>query len=78
MFNADWQFFLPKTPARAEVETPERIPLRRRSGVASTLIAGLELAREGMLTLHQEAPFATITLSARAEMARHKLDEALA
>ena len=24
-----------------------------------------------MLTLHQEAPFATITLSARAEMARH-------
>ena len=70
--------FLPKTPARAEVETPEGIPLQRRSGVASTLIAGLELAREGMLTLHQEAPFATITLSARAEMARHKLDEALA
>jgi len=70
--------FLPKTPARAEVEIPERIPLQRRSGVASTLLAGLELAREGMLTLHQEAAFAAITLSVRAEVAHHKLDEALA
>jgi len=70
--------FLPKTPTRAEVEVSARIPLQRRSGVASTLLAGLELAREGTLTLHQEAAFAAITLSARAEVARHKLDEALA
>jgi len=70
--------FLPKTPTRAGVEIPERIPLQRRSGVASTLLAGLELAREGTLTLHQETAFATITLSACAEMARHKLEEARA
>jgi len=37
--------------------------------VASTLVAGLELARDGVVRLHQEGAFAAITLSARAEPA---------
>lgn len=35
-------------------------PLQRRAGVASTLMAGLELSREGALTLDQERSFETI------------------
>ena len=35
-------------------------PLLARSGIASTLVAGLELAREGVLTLDQEMPFGSI------------------
>ena len=37
-------------------------PLLARSGIASTLMAGLELEREGVLTLNQETPFAAITV----------------
>ena len=37
--------------------------------MASTLMAGLELARDGVARLHQEGAFAAITLSARAESA---------
>ena len=54
--------FLPVVSA----EEP-RLPLRQRSAVASTLMAGLELARDGVLRLHQLEAFAPITLSARAE-----------
>ena len=43
-------WFLPELPAAAENEALARITLRRRSAVASTLLAGLELAREGWLT----------------------------
>lgn len=60
-------WFLPELPAAAENEALARITLRRRSAVASTLLAGLELAREGWLTVQQKAPFATITLAARTE-----------
>ena len=49
--------FLPKL-----TEGGANRPLRVRAAVASTLMAGLELAREGMLTLHQEAPFERIML----------------
>jgi len=49
--------------------------LRVRAAVASTFMAGLELAREGTLTLHQEAPFETITLRA-ATTTRDEIDEA--
>jgi segregation and condensation protein A len=38
--------------------------LRARAAVASTLLAGLELAREGVLTMEQEADFQSIRLGA--------------
>jgi segregation and condensation protein A len=38
-------------------------PLRARAAVASTFLAGLELAREGALTLAQDVPFATLRLA---------------
>jgi segregation and condensation protein A len=37
-------------------------PLRRRSALASTFLAALELAREGGLQLQQDQPFGTILL----------------
>ncbi len=37
-------------------------PLQRRAALASTLLAGLELARGGTLRLRQEAPFGPILL----------------
>src|SRR5208337_4182934 len=51
--------FLPDVPP----EDGARLPLWRRSAVASTLMAGLELARDGVVRLHQEGAFAAITLS---------------
>src|SRR5208283_2512709 len=57
--------FLPDAPS----EDGARLPLWRRSAVASTLVAGLELARDGVVRLHQEGAFVAITLSARAEPA---------
>ncbi len=52
--------FLPETP-------PGRpdAPLRRRAALASTLLAGLELEREGAAALAQDGPFAAILLTAR-------------
>ena len=48
---------------------PERNanPLARRAAVASTLLAGLELARGGTLRLRQEQPFGPILLAAGPE-----------
>ena len=40
------------------------LPVKARTAVASTLLAGLELAREGALTLVQEGPARPILLSA--------------
>ena len=70
--------FVPEIPTQAEIETTAPLPLRRRAAVASTLIAGLELARDGVVALHQPAPFAAITLSACTEVMRHQLDQAAA
>ena len=70
--------FLPVLEAQAETATPVPLSLRRRSAVASTLIAGLELAREGVVTLHQPAPFAPIMLCARTTVACDQLGEAVA
>jgi len=70
--------FLPEISTQAEIETPAPLPLRRRAAVASTLIAGLELARDGVVALHQPTPFAPITLSARTEVMRHQFDKAVA
>ena len=39
--------------------------LRHRAALASTLVAGLELAREALLTLEQDAPWATIQVTGR-------------
>jgi segregation and condensation protein A len=39
-------------------------PLQRRAALASTLVAGLELAREGALTLQQERAFGEIRVDA--------------
>ena len=43
--------FLPDTPAN---------PLERRAALASTLLAGLEMARGGMIRLRQEEAFGPI------------------
>jgi len=43
---------------------PPDYDLRCRSAVASTLVAGLELAREGHLTLEQEERFGTVAVHA--------------
>ncbi len=51
-------------------------PLQRRAALASTLVAGLELAREGALTLEQYAPFEEIRVGCPAPTARP--DEAAA
>jgi segregation and condensation protein A len=76
--DAPLERFLPALDPEARVTTPPSPSLRRRSAVASTLIAGLELAREGVVTLHQPAPFATITLCASTDTACHQLREAAA
>jgi segregation and condensation protein A len=68
--------FLPRVPAADD--TPDRRPLWRRSAVASTLIAGLELARDGAVRLEQAAPFAAITLCSRAEAAGDRGGQAAA
>jgi segregation and condensation protein A len=44
-----------------------KLGLRRRAALASTLVAGLELARAGTLTLAQEAAFGPVPLSAAAD-----------
>ena len=38
---------------------------KRRTGLASTLSAGLEMARDGLVELRQMAPFAPVYLRAR-------------
>jgi segregation and condensation protein A len=42
-------------------------PLRHRAALASTLLAGLELARERVVSLAQEAPWAVIEVTRRTE-----------
>ena len=42
--------------------TPDQ-PLHDRAALASTLLAGLELAREGSTTLDQDAPFGHILVA---------------
>ncbi|WP_424139848.1 segregation/condensation protein A, partial [Roseomonas chloroacetimidivorans] len=48
---------LPPVPPHA----PDR-PIRLRAALASTLVAGLELARNGAVALDQAEPFGTVTL----------------
>jgi segregation and condensation protein A len=50
---------LPKISPRA----PNR-PIRLRAALASTLVAGLELVRDGTVAVQQDAPFGQITLEA--------------
>jgi segregation and condensation protein A len=76
--EAPLERFLPALGPSAETALPTPLSLRRRSAVASTLLAGLELAREGVVTLHQPAPFATITLCVCPDIACHQLGEAAA
>jgi segregation and condensation protein A len=54
--GAEMGRFLPAIP-----DSPER-PLKLRAGVASTFVAGLELAREGVVRLDQAEPFGAIEL----------------
>jgi segregation and condensation protein A len=44
-------------------KAPDR-PLRLRAALASTLVAGLELARDGTLSVEQAEPFGPISLGA--------------
>ena len=46
-------------------DTAPHRALRHRAALASTLVAGLELAREARLTLEQDAPWATIQVTGR-------------
>ncbi|HUZ65833.1 MAG TPA: segregation/condensation protein A [Acetobacteraceae bacterium] len=46
--------------ARMEGGNPARVRLRRRSAWASTFLAGLELERQGLVVLAQDAAFAPI------------------
>jgi len=46
-------------------DTAPHRALRHRAALASTLVAGLELAREELLTLEQDAPWATIQVTGR-------------
>ena len=48
--------FVPRGGGRA------RTPLQRRAALASTLVAALELERDGALTLDQEGAFGEISL----------------
>lgn len=57
--GGDLAGFLPTIGA----EEPDR-PLKARAAVASTLMAGLELAREGILMLRQEDAFGMVTMKA--------------
>jgi segregation and condensation protein A len=74
--TASFACFLPRVPGRGSI--PGDIPLWRRSAVASTLMAGLELAREGVLLLDQPEPFAVITLCARPRGMQDQLSSAAA
>lgn len=74
--DAPLERFLPR--ASPEDDRPDRRPLWRRSAVASTLIAGLELARDGAVRLEQEAPFAPIRLRCCAEAACERVSQAAA
>lgn len=57
--------FLPGIEAAADH------PLQARAAVASTLVAGLELARAGQIGLDQAEAFAPVTLRAQADLADH-------
>ena len=46
-------------------DTAPHRALRHRAALASTLVAGLELAREALLTLEQDTPWATIQVTGR-------------
>ncbi len=50
----------------AEFLPAEAVPLRHRAALASTLLAGLELARDGQMELRQERAFGDIVCRARA------------
>lgn len=50
---AELSGFLPET---------EMDPVERRAALASTLVAGLEMAKTGMAELHQDAPFSPILM----------------
>jgi segregation and condensation protein A len=64
--GGDLAGFLPVMDAAAPDHT-----LQARAAVASTFVAGLELARAGQVGLDQPAAFAAITLRAQADPADH-------
>jgi segregation and condensation protein A len=76
--DAPLERFLPAPDAWAGAAPPTPLSLRQRSAVASTLMAGLELAREGIVSLYQSEPFAAITLCTSTTIARHQSGEAAA
>lgn len=59
---AEWTDLVGFLPGAAEQSEPT--PLARRAALSSTLLASLELARSGALTLRQEADFAPIMVRA--------------
>ncbi len=59
--GTELRHFLPAIPAHE----PDR-DLKARAAVASTLVAGLELSREGQLALRQDDAFGTIRVEAQA------------
>jgi segregation and condensation protein A len=68
--SADWhtlEQFMP--PQADDAELPD--PLAHRAALSSTLLAGLELARNGAISLQQEAPFGPIRLRRAEEPRAH-------
>ena len=57
------QRLLPPGDAAGEGERPPQSPLRLRSGWASTLIACLELAKQGQVATAQDGSFTPILVS---------------
>ncbi len=66
--SQDWHTLEQFLPSNADEAAPPD-PLAQRAALSSTLLAGLELARNGAISLQQEAPFGPIRLR-RAEESR--------
>ncbi|SHI92646.1 condensin subunit ScpA [Roseomonas rosea] len=68
------QILVGRTPGWAELSgflpESEMDPTERRAALASTLVAGLEMAKTGLAELRQDAPFAPILLRPQAQAAR--------
>ncbi|KAA2212520.1 segregation and condensation protein A [Teichococcus oryzae] len=62
-------------PITAFLPPPGALPVQRRAALASTFLAGLELAREGEAALDQAAPFAPLHLAPAAVSKRNRLPQ---
>ncbi len=64
--GAALEHFLPP----AADDQPNDMPLQRRAALASTLMAGLELSREGNASVEQSQPFGRIVVTSAPQSVR--------